>query len=120
MKSLSCVQLFATPRTVAYQFPPSIGFSRKEYWSGFPFPSPGDLPDPGIEPRSLALQADALPSELPGKSNPQGIGSKNRINVCVNNCTHFMKTFPPLISIKGFFLPLRILQKPSVGGKIIF
>ena len=44
-----------------------MGFSRQEFWSGLPFPSPGDLPDPGIEPRSPALQADTLPSELPGK-----------------------------------------------------
>ena len=50
------------------QAPPSMGFSRQEYWSGLPFPSPGDLPDPGIEPRPLKLQADSLPSELPGKS----------------------------------------------------
>ena len=45
----------ATPWTVAYQAPPSMGFSRQEYWNGSPFPSPGDLPDPGIEPRSPAL-----------------------------------------------------------------
>ena len=64
MKSLSCVLLFATPWTVAPQAPPSMGFSRQEDWSGLPFPSPGDLPDPGIELRSPALQADALPSEL--------------------------------------------------------
>ena len=44
-----------------------MGFSRQEYWNGLPFPSPGDLPDPGIEPRSLALQADSLPTELRGK-----------------------------------------------------
>ena len=67
-KSLSRVRLFATPWTVAYQAPSSIGFSRQEYWSGLPFPSPGDLPDPGIEPGSPALRADALPSEPPGKS----------------------------------------------------
>ena len=66
MKSLSRVQLFATPWTVAHQAPPSMEFSRQEYWSGLPFPSPGDLPDPGTEPRSPALQADALPSEPPG------------------------------------------------------
>ena len=66
LKSLSHVQLFATPWTVAHQAPLSMGFSRQEYWSGLPFPSPGDLPDPGIEPRSPALQADALPSELKG------------------------------------------------------
>ena len=56
-----------TPWTVAYQAPPSMGFSRRECWSGLPFPSPGDLPDPGIEPGSPALQTDALPSEPPGK-----------------------------------------------------
>ena len=67
VKSLSHVQLFATPWTVAYQAPLSIGFSRQESWSGLPFPSPGDLPDPGIEPRSPALQADPLLSEPPGK-----------------------------------------------------
>ena len=57
MKSLSHVRLFATPWTAAYQALPSMGFSRQEYWSGLPFPSPGDLPNPGIEPRSPALQA---------------------------------------------------------------
>ena len=57
----------ATPWTVAYQAPPSMGFSRQECWSGLPFPSLGDLPDPGIEPRSPTLQADALPSEPPWK-----------------------------------------------------
>ena len=67
MKSLSRVQLFATPWTVAYQAPASMGFSRQEYWSGLPFPSLGNLPDPRIELRSPALQADALPSEPPGK-----------------------------------------------------
>ena len=50
-----------------HQAPLSMGFSRQEYWSGLPFPSPGDLPDPGIEPRSPALQADALTSEPSGK-----------------------------------------------------
>ena len=57
-----------TPWTVAYQAPLYMGFSRQWYWSGLPFPSPGDLPDPGIETRSPALQADALPSEPLGKS----------------------------------------------------
>ena len=63
MKSLSHVQLFVTSWTVAYQVPLSMEFSRQEYWSGLPFPSPGDLPNPGIKPRSSAFQADALPSE---------------------------------------------------------
>ena len=67
VKSLSPVQLFAVPWTVVYQASLSMGFSRQEYWSGLPFLSPGDLPDPGIEPRSPALQADALPSEPPRK-----------------------------------------------------
>ena len=62
-----------TPNTVAYQAPPSMGFSRQVCWSGLPFPSPGDLPDPGIKPKSPALQADALLSEpSPG--------------VCSNSC----------------------------------
>ena len=67
MKSLSRVRLFATPWTVAHQAPLAMGFSRQQYWSGLPFPSPEDLPDPGIESRSAALQAEALTSEPPGK-----------------------------------------------------
>ena len=69
VKLLSCVKLFVTPWTVAYQAPLSMEFSRQEYWSGLPFPSPGDLPDPAIKPGFPALQADALPSEPPGKPN---------------------------------------------------
>ena len=71
-----CCHLFAktcptlaTPWTVACQAPLSMGFSRQEYWNGLPFPSPGDLPDPGMEHRSSALQAEALPSEPPGSLN---------------------------------------------------
>ena len=60
VKSLSRVQLFETPWIVAYQAPLSMGFSRQEYWSGLPFPFPGDLPNPGIEPGSPALRADAF------------------------------------------------------------
>ena len=60
------LQLFAIPWTVAYQAPPSMGFSRQEYWSGLPFPSPGDLPDPEFKPGSPALQADSLPPEPSG------------------------------------------------------
>ena len=66
VKLLSRVQLFVTPWTVAYHTPLSMGFSRQEYWSGLPFPSSEDLPNPGMEPGSLALQVDALPSEPPG------------------------------------------------------
>ena len=67
VKSLSRVRFFATPWTVDYQDSPSMGFSRQEYWSGLLFPSPGDLPNPGIKPGFPELQADALPSEPPGK-----------------------------------------------------
>ena len=67
MKSLSRVRLFVTLWPVAHQAPLCMGFSRQEYWSGLPFPSPGDLPDPGIEPWSLTLQGDTLPSEAAGK-----------------------------------------------------
>ena len=95
LKSLSRVQLFATPWTVAYQAPPSMGFSRQEHWSGLPFLSPGDLPKPGIEPGSPALQTDALPSEPPGKP------------VYVNMSIPVPQSIPllllPLVSICPFF-----------------
>ena len=72
VKSLSRVRLFATPWTVAHQSPQSMEFSRQEYWSGLPFPYPGDLPGPGIEPVSLTSplnwQAGSLPLVPPGKS----------------------------------------------------
>ena len=68
VKSLSHVRLFSTLWTVAHQAAPSMGFSRQENWSGLPFPSLGDLPNPGIEPRSPTLQADALTSEPPGEA----------------------------------------------------
>ena len=67
VKSLSRVRLFAAPRTVAYQASPSMGFSRQEYWSELPFPSPGNFPNPGIKLQSSILEADALTSESPGK-----------------------------------------------------
>ena len=60
---LSRVQLFVTPWTVAHQDPLSMEFSRQEYWGGQSFPSPGDLPDPGVKPRSPVLQANSLPAE---------------------------------------------------------
>ena len=72
VKSLSRVRLFATLGTVAYQAPPSMGFFRQEYWSGLPFPSPGDLPDSAIKPDSPVsptLQADSLSAEPSGKPN---------------------------------------------------
>ena len=67
VKSLSRVRLFAIPWIVAWESPLSMGFSRQEHYSGLPFPSPGDLPNPGIESGFPALQVDSLPSEPPGK-----------------------------------------------------
>ena len=89
MKLLIHVRLFATLWTVAYKAPQSSGFSRQEYWSQLPFPSPGDLPEPGVEPGSPVLQADALPSEPPGK---RAIGKALRVRAegnpyfCVCGC----------------------------------
>ena len=80
---------FVTPWTVAHQAPPPMGFPRKEYWSGLPFPSPGDLPDSGIEPRSPTLQAVSLPSELPRK--PQ-VGK-------VVWYSHLLKNIPQFVAI---------------------
>ena len=67
VKSLSHVQLFVIPWTVAYKVPPSMGFSRQEYWRVLPFPSPGDLPDPGLNLGLLHCKQMILPSEPPGK-----------------------------------------------------
>ena len=83
VKLLSRVQLFGTPWTVAFQDPQSMEFSRQEYWSGLPFPSPGDLPDPGTEPRFPTLQAVALPSESPGKPNLRPLLTQMNMCYCV-------------------------------------
>ena len=66
-KSLQSCPTLCDPKTVAHQAPPSLGFSRQKHWSGLQFPFPGNIPDPGIKPRSPTLQADALPSEPSGK-----------------------------------------------------
>ena len=93
VKSLSHVRLFVTSRTVAYQAPPSMESSRQEYWSGVPFPSPGDLPNPWIEPGSPTLQADASPSETPGKCSALTKPLKRMLNL----------TFSWLESVLFFF-----------------
>ena len=80
---LSRVCLFVTPWTVAHQVSPSMGFSRQEYWSGLPFPSPGDAPDPVIKPGSPTLQADSLLSEPPGK--PYGLTHCSGHQHCPSN-----------------------------------
>ena len=78
-------RVFATPWTVAYQTPWSMGFSRQEYWSGLPFPSPGDLPNPGIKPESPAWQLDSLLSEPP--HNLQGPRQNENPEYLVKNKT---------------------------------
>ena len=84
MKLPSHVRFFVIPWTVAYQAPPCMKFSRQEYWSGLPFPSPGDLPNSGIKPRSPELQADTLTSESPGKP------LLHFMYVCVFGCAGFL------------------------------
>ena len=86
----SRVQLFVTPWSVAWL---SMEFSRQEHWSGLPFPSPGDLPKPGIESRSPTLQADSLPSEPPGK--PKNL--TGRLCVCVCVCVLVAQLCPTLL-----------------------
>ena len=85
---LSLVQLFVTPWTVACQAARLLcpwGFSKQKYWSGLPCPPPGDLPNPGIEPRSPALQADSLPSEPPGKPRQYIITYKQKHKIKIMN-----------------------------------
>ena len=91
-KSLSRVRLFVTPWTVARQDPLSMEFSRQEYWSGLPFPTPRDLPNPVIEPRSPTLQVDSLSSEPPGKGYVEITGQflGNRIFKMMLNNTDFL------------------------------
>ena len=91
MKSLSCVQFFVTPWTVAHQAPLSMVFFRQGYWSGLPFPSPGDLPDPEIKPGSPALQADSLLSETPGKPPCKNTAKFSRDYGIYDTVTHWMK-----------------------------
>ena len=105
--SLSHVQLFATRRTVAHQAPLSMGFSKQEYWSGSPLPSPGDLPYLGIEPRSPALQADALPSELQGKS-------ESEVTQLCLTLYDFMDCSLPGSSVHGIF-QARILEWVAIS-----
>ena len=104
---LSRVRLFSTPWTVAFQAPLSLGFPRPEYWSGLPFPSPGDLPNTGIEPTSPTFQADALPSEPPGKLRYAYIPSLSRRR---KNSVR-----GKVISKKWMYLERNRLRRQSVG-----
>ena len=98
---LSRVRLFATPWTVAGQAPLSLGFSGQEHWSGLPFPSPGDLPNPGIKPGSPRWQAESLPSEPTGKPS----------NVYVSLLlSQVISPSPPSTESKNLFFVHVILQ----------
>ena len=113
-KLLSCVQLFETPWTIAGQAPLSMGFSRQEYWGGLSFPSPGNLPDLGIESVSPALQADSLPSEPPGKPDDQQMQKK----VLTKFGTHlWLKKKLQKVDVEGTHLNIikAIFDKPSAN-----
>ena len=84
---LSRVRLSVAPWTVAHQVPLFMGSSRQEYWSGWPFPSPGNLPDSGTEPRSPILQAYSLPSKPPGKP----MWTKDHVTLCKEKVTRSVK-----------------------------
>ena len=103
---VSHVWFFAIPWTVARQVPLSMGFSRQEYWSGLPRPPPGDIPNPGIEPRSPALQVDSLPSEPPGKLKNTRVGSLSLLQ----------RTFPTQELNPGLLHCRQILYQPSHQG----
>ena len=122
MKSLSRIRLFATPWTVAYQAPPSMGFSRQECWSGLPFPSPGDLPDPGIKPGSPTLQADALLSEPPGKQSTFKVKPCPQDIFCLSGV--FPTPPPPQLQIIGNNQPeqylITTIPKSSEGNWVPF
>ena len=118
--SLSCVQLFATPWTITYQTPLFMGFSKQEYWNGFPFPSPGDFPDPGLKPRSPALQADSLQPEPPEKLRilfilhmynclPEVLVTQSCPTLC-----NSMDYSPPGSSVHGIF-QARILEWVAIS-----
>ena len=117
VKSLSSVQLFATPWTGACQASQSMGFSREEHWSGLPFPSPGDFPGPGIEPRSPALQADALPSEPPGKPGIRGFKEQKGGHQCnIEIVALGSSYFPGAVGTKGRVWSYQELEVSEKGS----
>ena len=99
-----------TPWTIAHQAPLSMGFHRQGYWSGLPFPSPGDLPNTGIEPRSPTLQTDSLPAEVQGKPKNSGVSSLSLLQ----------RIFPTQKSSQGLLYCRWILYQLSYQGTINF
>ena len=111
LSHFSCVQLFGTLRTVAHQAPLSTGFSKQEYWSGLPCPSPGDLPDPGIKlaaPEATAVQADSLPLSHLGNRQPTGISNLTYTGITLHlpplNC--FFLQLSPSPKKNSFYHPV--------------
>ena len=90
MKSLICVRIFVNPWNVSYHGPASMGFSRKEYSTGLPFPSPEDLPNPGIKPGSPASQADSLLYELQGSPRARKVMPKAYQRFCLKDLSKFL------------------------------
>ena len=111
LSHFSRVWLLETLWTVAHQAPPSMGFSRQEYWSGLPFPPPGDPPHPGIEPRSPILQADSLPSEPPRKP----FYSYSYVNVYTTEHKEFASWTHQRLLVWSFPLRVLIITSPLWG-----
>ena len=134
VQSLSHVRFFAIPWTVAHQAPLSMGFFRQEYWNGLPFPSPGDLSDPGIQPGSPALHADFLLSEPPGKpitiaTTQKGSGTSTHPRHLPATATPVTMTIPEsnafqnitCMGITSIFLKCRFLFCESeMGPQILY
>ena len=110
-QSLSRVQLFTTPLTVAHQAPLSMGFPRQDYWSGLPFTSPGDLPNPGIEPKFLAWQADFLPLSHLG-SPLRSVQFSSVAQSCLTLCNPMNHSMPGL-PVQHQLLEFTQTQRPS-------
>ena len=117
--SLRCVPLFVTPWTVAHQAPLSMGFSREEYWNRLPFPFLGDLPHPGFEPGSPALQAVSLPSELPGKP-PEYAWSLDLYILLGPKCLGFVGKISDFLEELYAFLPLSLVGYTFLPMRTVF
>ena len=123
---LSCVRLLVTLWTRACQTPLSVGLSRQEYWSGLPFPSPGDLLDPGIEPTSLALQVNSLPLNHWGRPPVPLQPSHSRPHKALETCRSFQTSVNAIISHLELLRPhcsfswLSLIHLPGLSWKVTF